>query len=70
MINTLNYTSTYLRLLLLTLWLFKKLFSTKFQDGRQLLLVERCRTVCNKTHLSEIITSEEASISRFHFFGG
>lgn len=40
--------TTYLRLLLLTLWLLKKLLSTELQDGRQLLLVEWCRTAWGK----------------------
>lgn len=49
-VHTIHYRSTYLRLLLFTLWLFEKLLSTKLQNGRQLLLVEWCRTACNKAY--------------------
>lgn len=39
-----QHLTPYLWLLLLPLWLFEKLLSTKFQNGRQLLLVEWRRT--------------------------
>lgn len=43
-VKRMQHLTTYLRLLLLPLWLFEKLLSTKLQNGRQLLLVEWCRT--------------------------
>lgn len=40
--NAVIQTSTYLRFLLLPLWLFEELLCAKLEDGRQFLLVKRC----------------------------